>query len=383
VCNRTRNEHFACVQQAAKFNLPGVIGSARQLGRYCTHLSSWKLLFNDEISLEIILRTNEKLSQIRKRLSAPNRQDYMDLDLQEFKAFLGMLMYSAVFKSNHENLEALFATDGSGRDIFRCIMSLKRVLVILACLRFDNALDRTERKKTDATTAISWVFEQFVRKCQECYSIGEYACIDEMLVGFRGRCKFRMYIPNKPRKYGLKIMVLNDAKTHYFLNAYIYPGKDSDGNTLSDDEKRLDKPSQSVLRLSAPISGTNRNITADNWFTSIPLVLELKKRGLTYVGTLKKNNGQIPKEFLPAKSREVKSAVYGFTKDLTLVSFIPKKNKEIIEFYNGTKGGVDALDEKCTVYSTNRRTNRWPLAIFYTLINISMVGLTMLILIKV
>jgi hypothetical protein len=202
----------------------------------------------------------------------------MYLDLQEFEAFLGMLMYSAVFKSNHEDVDG---TDGSGRDIFRCIMSLKRVLVILACLRFDNALDRTERKKTDATAAISWVFEQFVKNCQECYSIGEYACIDEMLVRFRGPCKFRMYIPNNPRKYGLKIMVLNDAKTQYFLNSYIYSGKDSDGNTLSDDEKRLDKPSQSVLRLSAPISGTNRNITADNWFTSIPLVLELKKRGLT------------------------------------------------------------------------------------------------------
>jgi hypothetical protein len=235
-------------------------------------------LFTDEILFEIILRTNEKLSQIRERLSEPNRQDYMYLDLQEFEAFLGMLMYSAVFKSNHEDVDG---TDGSGRNIFRCIMSLKRVLVILACLRFDNALDRTERKKTDATAAISWVFEQFVKNCQECYSIGEYACIDEMLVGFRGPCKFRMYIPNNPRKYGLKIMVFNDAKTQYFLNSYIYSGKDSDGNTLSDDEKRLDKPSQSVLRLSAPISGTNRNITADNWFTSIPLALELKKRGLT------------------------------------------------------------------------------------------------------
>jgi hypothetical protein len=83
---------------------------------------------------------------------------------------------------------------------------------------------------------------------------------------------------------------------------------------------------------------------------------------------LKKNRGEIPKEFLPANSREVKSAVYGFTKDLTLVSFISKKNKavlltssmhhdeqtdqqtgkpEIIEFYNGTKGRVNALDEKC------------------------------------
>lgn len=49
--------------------------------------------------------------------------------------------------------------------------------------------------------------------------------VDEMLIGFRGRCVFRMYIKSKPRKYGLKIMCLCDAKRHYLLNAFIYSGK--------------------------------------------------------------------------------------------------------------------------------------------------------------
>lgn len=31
---------------------------------------------------------------------------------------------------------------------------------------------------------------------------------------------------------------------------------------------------------------------------------------------------------------------------------------EIIAFYNATKGGVDALNEKSIVYYTSRRTNR-------------------------
>lgn len=47
---------------------------------------------------------------------------------------------------------------------------------------------------------------------------------------------------------------------------------------------------------------------------------------------------------------------------------------EIISYYNSTKGGVDALDEKCSVYSTGRRTRRWPLAIFYRLLDISSVN---------
>nr|CAH7739588.1 unnamed protein product [Callosobruchus chinensis] len=47
---------------------------------------------------------------------------------------------------------------------------------------------------------------------------------------------------------------------------------------------------------------------------------------------------------------------------------------EIIAFYNQTKGGVDALDQKCTTYATNRRTRRWPMTIFYTILNIAAIN---------
>lgn len=47
---------------------------------------------------------------------------------------------------------------------------------------------------------------------------------------------------------------------------------------------------------------------------------------------------------------------------------------EIVEFYNFTKGGVDALDEKCAKMSTSRRSRRWPLTIFYTILNIASVN---------
>lgn len=48
-------------------------------------------------------------------------------------------------------------------------------------------------------------------------------------------------IPNKPCKYGVKIMTLTDAKTHY-----IYAGKDSDSNSLTVHEQSLAKPKTSA-----------------------------------------------------------------------------------------------------------------------------------------
>lgn len=44
---------------------------------------------------------------------------------------------------------------------------------------------------------------------------------------------------------------------------------------------------------------------------------------------------------------------------------------EVIHFYNETKGGVDTVDQLCGNYSVSRRTNRWPLCIFFHLLNIS------------
>nr|CAH7758494.1 unnamed protein product [Callosobruchus chinensis] len=49
-----------------------------------------------------------------------------DVDVAELKAFVGLLIYTSIFKSNHENVDTIFATDGTGRDIYqrkvKCLM---------------------------------------------------------------------------------------------------------------------------------------------------------------------------------------------------------------------------------------------------------------------
>ena len=77
--------------------------------------------------------------------------------------------------------------------------------------------------------------------------------------------------------------------------------------------------------------------------------------------------------------------------NLTMVSWHPKRSKfvlllsslyrssnivesgkrEIVEFYNKTKGGVSALDEKVHHYTTYRKTHRLPLAVFHNILDIS------------
>jgi hypothetical protein len=378
-------------------HLPGNIGPAKAIGNKCTEVQAWEFIITDDIINEIVVHTNENLEETRVKYKTADKIELRNTDFTEVRALIGMLFYSGIFKSNHEDLDSLYASDGTGRDIFRATISLKRILTLLMCLRFDNKADRQERVQDDKAAAISWVFNRVIENSQMNYCPFEHVCVDEMLVPFRGRCRFKVYMPKKPAKYGLKVMILADAKTktHYFLNWYIYTGKKCDGQGLSVEENKLLVPTQSVIRLTKPIANSKRNVTADNWFTSVQLVRELSNKELTYVGTMKKNKAEIPKEFLPNSQRQVETSEFGFTNDMTLVSFVPKKGKsvvlvssmhhdakiyddtkkpEIIIFYNSTKGGVDALDQKCALYSVSRRSKRWPTVLFYAILNISSVN---------
>lgn len=115
--------------------LPGLKGPAK-CADVADPLKIWSFLFTEDMENEIILRTNEKILLFKDKYNDPDRTELRELTKEEFRAFLAILYYSAVFKSNDEDLQEMFATDGTGRDIFRCSMSLKRVYVLLACLRF-------------------------------------------------------------------------------------------------------------------------------------------------------------------------------------------------------------------------------------------------------
>ena len=62
--------------------------------------------------------------------------------------------------------------------------------------------------------------------CRDNYTAGPVVIIDGQLLIFRGKCRFRMFIPSKPAKYGLKIFMVCDSESSYCLNASPYLGKD-------------------------------------------------------------------------------------------------------------------------------------------------------------
>ena len=362
--------------------LPGPKNNARHIE---DELQAFLLLITDEMIEEIVGCTNMCITAVQSNYD--RERDAKITTKTELMAFLGLLVLSGVKRAGHVSFLELWATDGSGIEIFRACMSYNRFLFLLLAIRFDDRTTRSQRKETDKLAAIRYILDEFVQNCKKTYCLSEFLTIDETLVPFRGRCSFIQYIPSKPAKYGVKIFALCDAKIYFMGNLEIYCGKQPTGP-----HEVSNSPADIVERLISHLKGTCRNLTTDNWYTSYTLAISLLQDKITLVGTLKKNKREIPAEFLPNKQKLISSSMFGFQEHATLVYFTPKKNKsvvllstmhrdaavdaktkkpEIIQFYNSTKGGVDTVDQLCGNYSVSRRTRRWPLCVFFHLVNIA------------
>ncbi|XP_045453461.1 piggyBac transposable element-derived protein 4-like [Melitaea cinxia] len=245
------------------------------------------------------------------------------IDLVELKALLGLLLISAATKSNHLPTRLLFDTRRSGT-VFKACMTAERFNFIIKCLRFDEKQTREARKLTDNFAPIRELWDKLISNFQKWYTPGSYIIVDEQLVGFRGRCPFSMYIPNEPDKYGIKLVMAADVNSKYVINAipYLRKGTDPQGQPLA---------TFFVEKNTSTLYGSNRNITIDNWFTSVSLAEELLKLpyNLTLVGTLRSNKREIPEQLKNSKTRRIGTTMFCFDDKMTLVSFKPKSNKDV------------------------------------------------------
>ena len=148
---------------------------------------------------------------------------FADTSVLELKAFLGCLIMSGVRHDGHLNLDMMF-DHKFGVLFYRSLFSLKRFEWLIRTIRFDA---RGERNPADRFSPFRTVWEMFIRNCRRLYVAGPVVTVDEMLAPFRGRVSFRMYIPLKPAKYGVKMFMVNDAKSQYALNAIPYLGRGS------------------------------------------------------------------------------------------------------------------------------------------------------------
>ncbi|XP_051162149.1 piggyBac transposable element-derived protein 4-like [Leptopilina boulardi] len=268
-------------------------------------VESWAILFSNEI-LEIILKhTNEQINrrigELERRQMVIDTSLHKVTDIVELKAVFGLLYYAGAHKLI--KCKTMNWWSVHSMPLFKATMSRNRFTFLFDCLRFDDKNTRNERKAIDCFTHIREIWDLFIERCKNNYEPGKNITIDEQLLSFRGRCSFKMYILSKPDKYGFKIVSMNDADTHYMINAIPYCG------TVTERVENEPIPIYYVRKLSEPIYDTNRKVDEESG------------------------------------------------------------KPEMILFYNRTKGGTDSFDQKCHQYTVARKTNRWPVRMFYGMLD--------------
>ncbi len=72
-------------------------------------------------------------------------------------------------------------------------------------LRFDDKVLRTKESQKNPIGKIEAIFNCVVEKSRQMFVPSKYMTIDESMIGYRGRVKFKMFCKAKPDKYGMKV----------------------------------------------------------------------------------------------------------------------------------------------------------------------------------
>ncbi|KAK3887616.1 hypothetical protein Pcinc_008320 [Petrolisthes cinctipes] len=227
-------------------------------------------------------------------------------------------------------------------------------------------------------------------------------CIDEQIVPFKGRSGLKQYSPIKPNKWGYKIFVLCDSNG-LVNNFEIHTGKIEPASIKPD----LGASSNVVLRLASIVQvNMSHLLFFDNWFSSLRLVIELHKKGIHTLGTVRQNRlkgwrliddkrlktlgrGTYEEKCATVEGVEVVVLKWSDTKCVTYISTYAdrdppgiverrdKKDKQFIEVscpnvvleYNKFMGGVDLLDGFVAYYRTKLRSKKYYMRFFFHLLD--------------
>lgn len=316
-----------------------------------------------------------------RRLARGNSKEWKMVSADEMRAFIGLHFLAGALKAHHRKLEELWS-ERDGHPLFISTMSCLRFKQLKQALRFDDPL---RRDSVDPLAPIRAVVDLVNFRLKEKYSPGPFITVDEQLVEFHGRVRFRRYIPTKPGKFGIEVYWAVDSDNSFPLRCLVYIGE----KTLSQEEKDTSSsiPEAIVYNVSKPFLCKGRNITGDNYFSSLRLCERLIVNQTTYVGTMRQNKRDVPPLSKSTVGRSRGDSVHFYTSGATLCSFWDKGSKpvliissqhghqenrsdakpDIVTFYNSTKAGVDNLDKLNRTYSSKRKCRRWPYSIFFSL----------------
>ncbi|PNF23441.1 hypothetical protein B7P43_G09117 [Cryptotermes secundus] len=352
------------------------------------HPFSWiKFFLDDDLLTHITTETNRYAhQQFNTHELAPHSRElsYKYVASDEIWTYLGIVFMTGIDKrpeiEDYWSTRPLFHTPWYGQK-----MSLRRFQQISKFLHFaDN--DARPADCEDRLYKVRPIIDSLVGKFRNTYIPEKEIAIDEGMIAWKGRLIFRVYMPDKPDKYGIKAYLVCESTSGYIWNFEIYCGKSRPIKEL-------------VVDLLGPqLLDKGYHLYQDNYYNSVELCETLLQRNTYVCGTFRMDRGA-PKELkndvkklkkgesVFSRKGQVLVQVWRDKRDVKLISTLhtakivesAKTNRkgekicrpEVIGDYNKHMRGVDRADQMLHYYPCSRKTVKWTKKLVFFLLQMA------------
>jgi len=251
-----------------------------------TPLHYFDFFFNSTILKMIVEQTNLYQKQNPESLRS-KMAPWKDVNIKELRIFLGLsINMGHVIKGNLQNYWSNWSNPLLSTPIFRQFMTRNRYLQILRYLHFTNNEEIINHLLQKIKPIIDFLIQQFSSTIKP----GKNLCIDESLMLWKGRLKFKQFLPLKRHRFDIKLFELVDCETGFLLGFIIYTGSDTDYEKFG-----LGISGDIVAHFLKPYFYKGHVIFTDDWYSSPKLAEFLHDRDTGMCGTVRKNRKGMPK----------------------------------------------------------------------------------------
>jgi hypothetical protein len=363
--------------------------------------------------------TNKYADYHQRYIAKKTNVQWKPTTLNELRAYFGLLIMMGVDRKT--SITDYWSSDVFLRNVgISTVMSRNRFQIItryfhLADPENDPRRDtdpesRKRRCELDPLYKINPWLKPILSNCQKNFVMGQHISIDEGMVAFKGRSKFKQRLPSKPDRDGFKVWQLCDSVSAYVANFEPYLGIKY--KTPKEGARKEKNTIQKlVLRMIAPFEDNDHILYSDSLFTKIETAEMLYAKGVYMVGSLNKRTRKgLPSQILPIgkakklkmKVGESKSMIRVLVDDIQLNMCMYQDDSAQILILNtvfppgGTEtfshndeereiptclaryrvymGGVDRANQKRKYYHVGRKNNRWWIYMASYLIDVCLVN---------
>jgi len=350
----------------------------------------FELMFTKKVWYHICKETNVYAKQ---RMAIDPNVKWETLTVGELKAWIGCLIAMGLNRKNNIRMywEPVWRLPVvADRFTENRFMAIKKYLH----LADNSVIAENKDSQPDRLAKIRPLLDLLLTNFHSNYQPGRFLTVDEDMCKFKGRNVMKQYMKAKIIKWGYRIWKLCDSSSAYTLNLDVYTG-----GTERKREKGL--AYDVVMEMMDKYLEKNHVVVMDNFFTSVPLFLDLLSRSTYACGTVRLNRKLLPEEY--GEEKGLSPGDHTFWQDGNLVATVWQDKKAVrllstccepegtdsvkrrrgrqgpielscppsLKLYTRYMGGVDRSDRMVRTYSVSRQSKKWWYRLFYYLVDTS------------